>query len=57
MEKLSFDPYNEGGVLTDAVERYKTRTGHYPTKAIRFIALAQTESSASSVEFACPGLA
>lgn len=34
MEKLSFDPYNEGGVLTDAVERYKTRTGHYPTKVL-----------------------
>lgn len=34
MEKLSFDPYNEGGILTDAVERYKTRTGHYPTKVL-----------------------
>lgn len=32
MEKLSFDPYNEGGILNDAVERYKTRTGHYPTR-------------------------
>ena len=34
MEKLSFDPYNEGGILTDAVERYKNRTGHYPMRVL-----------------------
>lgn len=34
MEKLSFDPYNGGGILNDAVERYKTRTGHYPTRVL-----------------------
>lgn len=34
MEKLSFDPYNEGGILTDAVEWYKNRTGHYPMRVL-----------------------
>lgn len=34
MEKLSFDPYNEGGILTDAVEQYKICTGHYPTSVL-----------------------
>ena len=34
MEKLSFAPYNEGGILTDAVERYKICTGHYPTRVL-----------------------
>ena len=34
LEKLSFDAYNECGVLRDAVERYKARTGHYPRKVL-----------------------
>ena len=34
VEKLSFDAYNECGVLKDAVERYKARTGHYPLKVL-----------------------
>ena len=34
IEKLSFDAYNECGVLQDALERYKERTGHYPRKVL-----------------------
>ncbi len=34
LEKLSFDAYNESGVLKDAVGRYKARTGHYPRKVL-----------------------
>ena len=34
LEKLSFDAYNECGVLQDALERYRARTGHYPRKVL-----------------------
>ena len=34
VEKLSFDAYNECGVLKDAVGRYRERTGHYPRKVL-----------------------
>ncbi len=34
LEKVSFDAYNEGGCLIEAVERYKTRTGHYPVRVL-----------------------
>ena len=34
LEKLSFEPYNECGVLKDAVGRYRARTGHYPRKVL-----------------------
>ena len=34
MEKISFDPYNEGGFLIDAIERYKARTGRYPERVL-----------------------
>jgi len=30
LENFSFEAFNEGTRLQDAVERYKTRTGHYP---------------------------
>ena len=34
LEKISFDPYNESSVFQDAVERYKSRTGHYPKRVL-----------------------
>lgn len=34
LEKLSFDPYNENTVFTDAMNRYKERTGHYPKRVL-----------------------
>jgi len=34
MEKISFNPYNESTILKDALERFKARTGHYPTRIL-----------------------
>lgn len=34
LEKYSFDPYNESTVFKDAIERYYTRTGHYPRRIL-----------------------
>ena len=34
LEKISFDPYNESTILTDVLERYKERTGHYPARVL-----------------------
>ena len=34
LEKISFDSYNEGGELQDAIERYKKRTGRYPGRVL-----------------------
>jgi len=34
LEKVSFDAYNESGCLIVAVERYKSRTGHYPERVL-----------------------
>ena len=34
LEKVSFDAYNESGCLIESVERYKTRTGHYPERVL-----------------------
>ena len=34
LEKLSFDAYNEADVLITAIQRYKTRTGHYPERVL-----------------------
>lgn len=34
IEKLSFAAYNESEVLKEAVERYRTRTGHYPKRIL-----------------------
>lgn len=34
LEKISFDQYNEGNELQDAIERYKKRTGHYPSRVL-----------------------
>lgn len=34
LENVSFEPYNECGVLKDAVERYRKRTGHYPKRVL-----------------------
>jgi hypothetical protein len=33
-ERASFDAYNEGGNLVRIIERYKTRTGHYPERVL-----------------------
>ena len=34
IEKISFDPYNEGATLQEAVERFRERTGHYPERVL-----------------------
>ena len=34
LEKISFDAYNEGSELQDAIERYKERTGRYPARVL-----------------------
>ena len=34
LEGASFDAYNEGLYLQDAVERYKERTGRYPERVL-----------------------
>jgi len=34
LEKVSFNAYNENSCLTAAVERYKSRTGHYPERVL-----------------------
>ena len=34
IEKISFDAYNEGGTLVDAVERYREREGRYPERVL-----------------------
>jgi len=34
LEKVSYDTYNESICLTEAVERYRTRTGHYPERVL-----------------------
>ena len=34
LEKISFEPYNEGCELQDAIERYKERTGKYPGRVL-----------------------
>lgn len=34
IERVSFEPYNEGGNLTAAVERYRERAGQYPERVL-----------------------
>ena len=34
LEKIQFEPYNEGQILEDVIERYKERTGHYPARVL-----------------------
>ena len=34
LEKIQFDAYNESSVLIEAVERYRTRCGHYPARVL-----------------------
>lgn len=34
LEKIQFEPYNEGQILQDVIERYKDRTGHYPERVL-----------------------
>ena len=34
LEKIQFDAYNESTVLIEAVERYRTRCGHYPARVL-----------------------
>nr|WP_300851295.1 IS5 family transposase [uncultured Acetatifactor sp.] len=34
IEKISFDPYNEGSTLQEAAERFRERTGHYPERIL-----------------------
>ena len=34
IEKISFEAYNESACLIEAVERFKTRTGHYPERVL-----------------------
>ena len=34
IEKISFEAYNESTCLTEAVERFKERTGYYPNRVL-----------------------
>lgn len=34
IEKISFEAYNESTVMIEAIERYKERTGHYPSRVL-----------------------
>ena len=34
LEKIQYEPYNEGQILQDVIERYKDRTGHYPARIL-----------------------
>ncbi len=34
LEYVSFDAYNESGLLIEAAERYRRRTGHYPARIL-----------------------
>ena len=34
LEYLSFDAYNEAGTLRQTIEKYRERTGHYPTRVL-----------------------
>lgn len=34
LEKIQFEPYNEGQILQDVIERYKDRTGHYTARVL-----------------------
>lgn len=34
IDHLSWDAFNEGSYLTDSVERYKERFGHYPAEVL-----------------------
>ena len=34
LEKIQFEAYNESGVLIEAVERYRARSGHYPARVL-----------------------
>ena len=52
IEKISFDPYNEGAGLQAATERYKERTGHYPVQ-IRSTGHVRTGSIVKSVGSGC----
>ena len=56
MEKLSFDAYNECGVLKDAVERYRARTGHSPSRfwLTRYTAHGKNAISARRTAFTWP---
>ena len=34
LDKLSWEPYNEGSLLTDSIEKYKRRSGVYPKEVL-----------------------
>lgn len=34
LERISFDAYNEADVLTNAIENYRQRIGHYPERVL-----------------------
>jgi IS5 family transposase len=34
IEKISYEAYNESTILTEAIERYKERIGHYPERVL-----------------------
>ncbi|MDR1473390.1 MAG: IS5 family transposase [Lactobacillales bacterium] len=34
IEKISFDAYNESGLLIDAIKNFKNRTGYYPKRVL-----------------------
>lgn len=44
LEYISFDAYNEGTILTDRIEAFKERTGHYP-EAVMVDAIYRTKEN------------
>lgn len=34
IERISFEPYNESTCLTEAIERFRKRTGYYPKRVL-----------------------
>ena len=57
LERISFDAYNKCSVLPDAVERFKKRTGRYPSRVLveSIYARKPTGTSTGSVGSPCRG--
>ena len=56
IEKISFEAYNESTCLTEAVERFKERTGYYPNRVladIRYIGQERTGIIAKNMASVC----
>ena len=49
LEHISFDAYNEGTILTDRIEAFRDRTGHYP-EAVMVDAIYRTKENIAYCE-------